>query len=80
MLIQLLYEIGYLLHQVMILLCLFIPTACMLYISLPMLLPVKTLILYFPSVSSCPYYFPGITFCNSNICYPCKLCYFFFST
>ena len=39
--IKLLYEICYLLHQIMVLLCLFIPTACMLYISLPMLLAVK---------------------------------------
>ena len=38
---NLLYEICYLLHQIMVLLCLFIPTACMLYISLPMLLAVK---------------------------------------
>ena len=50
-LIKLFYEIGYLLHQIVILLCLSIPTACMLYISLPVFLLVESLIFYFPSAS-----------------------------
>lgn len=53
-----------LLHQVMVLLCLLIPTACMLYIPLTMLLAVKSLIFYFPSVPSGFHIFLCITFCN----------------
>ena len=62
----------------MVLLCLFIPAACMLYIPPPMLLPVESLIFYLPSVSSRIYYFSGIVFCDCNVCNPCKLCCFFF--
>ena len=62
----------------MVLLCLLIPTACMLYIPLTMLLAVKSLIFYFPSVPSGFHIFLCITFCNCNIGNPCKLCYFFF--
>ena len=78
-LVKLLDKIRYLFHQIMILLCLFIPAACMFYITLPMLLSVKSLIFYFPTISSSLYDFSRIFPCNLYACNPCKLCCFLFS-
>lgn len=49
-LIKLLYEICYLFHQVMVLLRLFLKTSCMLYVSLLVLLTVKSLVFNFQTV------------------------------
>ncbi len=51
-LIKLLYEICYLFHQIIVLSHLFLKTACMLYISLPVLLTVKSLVFNFLTVPS----------------------------
>ena len=61
----------------MILLCPFMKTARMLYISLPMLLMVKSLVFYFPSVTSCTDNLFYVVFGYFTVCYPRKPCLFF---
>ena len=74
-----LIEICYLFHQIVIFLYTFMKTACMLYLSLPMLLSVKSLIFYFPSVSSGMYYLFCITFGNPDACNLGECCFFHLS-
>ena len=78
-LIKLFHEICYLFHQIVIFLYTFMKTACMLYLSLPMLLSVKSLIFYFPSVSSGMYYLFCITFGNPDACNLGECCFFHLS-
>lgn len=78
-LIKLFHEICYLFHQIVIFLYTFMKTACMLYLSLPMLLSVKSLIFYFPSVSSGIYYLFCITFGNPDACNLGECCFFHLS-
>lgn len=78
-LIQLFHKICYLLNEIVVLLRTFIPAAGMLYISLPVLLSVKSLVFNFPSVASGCYQFLCIRFCYLNACNPCKFSGFFIS-
>ena len=63
----------------MILLCLLMETVCMLYVSLPVFLSVKSLILNLPTVSSGPDNLSCIPFCDLYVGDPGKFCYLYFS-
>lgn len=63
----------------MILLCLLMETVCMLYVSLPVFLSVKSLILNLPTVSSGQDDLSCIPFCDLYVGDPGKFCYPYFS-
>lgn len=77
-LIKLLYEICYPFHQIMILLRLFLKTACMLYVSLPVLLTVKSLVFNFPTVPSSTHDLLRISFRDLQAGYPRIFSYLLF--